>query len=72
MQMRAAQAGLRILEMPVRHRHRRGGHSKVSGSVTGTIRAATRLATTLIRLALAGRRAMPGRVRQGGHSPDRV
>jgi glycosyltransferase involved in cell wall biosynthesis len=72
MQMRAAQAGLRILEMPVRHRHRRGGHSKVSGSVTGTIRAATRLATTLIRLALAGRRAMPGRVRQGEHSPDRV
>jgi glycosyltransferase involved in cell wall biosynthesis len=72
MQMRAAQAGLRILEIPVGHRHRRGGHSKVSGSVTGTIRAATRLATTLIRLALAGRRAVPGRVRQPGHSPDRI
>jgi glycosyltransferase involved in cell wall biosynthesis len=53
MQMRVAQAGLRILEMPVRHRHRRGGRSKVSGSVTGSLRAAGRLASTLVRLALA-------------------
>ena len=56
MQMRAAQAGLRILEIPVRHRHRQGGRSKVSGSFTGTIRAATRLTVTLVRLAWSTRR----------------
>src|SRR3954462_5029371 len=33
MQMRAAAAGLRILEVPVDHRCRRGGVSKVSGHV---------------------------------------
>jgi glycosyltransferase involved in cell wall biosynthesis len=60
MQMRAAQAGLRILEIPVRHRHRQGGRSKVSGSLTGTIRAATRLTVTLVRLAWSTRhRAVP-------------
>ncbi len=61
MQMRAAQAGLRILELPVRHRHRRGGHSKVSGSIVGTIRASARLTATLVRLAIAGRTAQPAR-----------
>ncbi len=70
MQMRAAQAGLRILELPVRHRHRRGGHSKVSGSFTGTIRAAGRLATTLVRLAASGSAASP--VANEADSVDRV
>jgi hypothetical protein len=31
MQMRAARAGLKILELPVAHRRRAGGASKVSG-----------------------------------------
>ena len=31
MQMRAARAGLRVLEIPVDYRRRRGGHSKVAG-----------------------------------------
>ena len=51
MQMRAARARLRILEVPVDHRVRAGGTSKVSGSVRGTILAATRIALTLIRVA---------------------
>ena len=33
MQMRVAAAGLRILEVPVDHRRRRGGVSKVSGNL---------------------------------------
>src|SRR5271157_1111121 len=35
MQMRAAQAGLRILEVPADHRRRTGGRSKVSGNLKG-------------------------------------
>jgi glycosyltransferase involved in cell wall biosynthesis len=70
MQMRAAQAGLRILEIPVRHRHRRGGTSKVSGSFSGTVRAATRLTTTLVRLAWSTKAPAAGR--RFGQSPDRI
>ncbi len=33
MQMRAARAGLRVLEMPVAYRRRLGGESKVAGSL---------------------------------------
>ena len=52
MQMRAARAHLRILEVPVNHRRRAGGTSKVSGSVRGTFLAATRIALTLARVAM--------------------
>lgn len=56
MQMRAAAAGLRILEVPVDHRRRRGGVSKVSGNlVAGTV-AAWKIATTFLRLAVFLRR----------------
>jgi len=55
MQMRAARAGLRILEVPVRHRNRAGGVSKVAGSLKGTLRASWQLATTLARVALQAR-----------------
>jgi glycosyltransferase involved in cell wall biosynthesis len=51
MQMRAARAGLRILEVPVVHRRRIGGVSKVSGTVRGTWAAATRILATFIRVA---------------------
>ena len=51
MQMRAARAGLRILELPVPHRRRAGGASKVSGNLRGTMRASSRLATTFARIA---------------------
>ena len=52
MQMRASRAGLRILEVPVDHRLRRGGQSKVSGTVSGTLRAASRILLTFLRLAM--------------------
>jgi glycosyltransferase involved in cell wall biosynthesis len=52
MQIRASRAGLRILETPVDHRLRRGGQSKVSGTVLGTLRAASRIMLTFLRLAI--------------------
>jgi glycosyltransferase involved in cell wall biosynthesis len=54
MQMRAARAGLRILEIPVPYRRRSGGTSKVAGSLRGTMRAAPRIVATFLRV--AGRR----------------
>lgn len=51
MQMRAAQSGLRILEIPVSYRKRTGGESKVAGSLSGSLRAAIRIAQTLLRVA---------------------
>jgi hypothetical protein len=51
MQMRAARAGLRILEIPVPYRRRSGGTSKVAGSLPGTLRAATRILATIARIA---------------------
>ena len=52
MQMRAARAGLRILEVPVNHRCRAGGVSKVSGTLRGTFVAGARILATLLRIAL--------------------
>jgi len=52
MQMKAARAGLRILEIPVNHRRRAGGVSKVSGTLRGTFVAGARILTTLLRIAL--------------------
>jgi glycosyltransferase involved in cell wall biosynthesis len=51
MQMRAGRAGLRILEVPVNHRCRTGGVSKVSGTFHGTFVAGARIIATLIRIA---------------------
>jgi glycosyltransferase involved in cell wall biosynthesis len=51
MQMRAARIGLRIIELPVRHRVRAGGTSKVAGSLKGTLKASIRLAMTFVRVA---------------------
>jgi glycosyltransferase involved in cell wall biosynthesis len=56
MQMRAARAGLRILEIPVDYRRRSGGASKVAGSLSGTLRAATRIVATFVRVAMEARR----------------
>ena len=52
MQMRAARAGLRILEVPVSHRRRAGGESKVSGNIRATFLAAGRILTTLMKVSL--------------------
>ena len=51
MQMRAARAGLRILEVPVNHRCRTGGQSKVSGTLRGTFDAGARIIAALLRIA---------------------
>jgi glycosyltransferase involved in cell wall biosynthesis len=51
MQMRAAKARLRILELPVDHRNRRGGRSKVSGNLSGSLKAIGRITWTFLRLA---------------------
>jgi glycosyltransferase involved in cell wall biosynthesis len=51
MQMRAARAGLRILEIPVPCRRRIGGTSKVAGSLRGSIRAGARIVATFVRVA---------------------
>lgn len=59
MQMRVAAAGLRIREVPVDHRCRRGGVSKVSGNLSAGLRAALKIATTFLRLATALRRTRP-------------
>jgi glycosyltransferase involved in cell wall biosynthesis len=55
MQMRAARAGLRILEIPVDHHRRAGGVSKVAGSLSGTVKASLRISATLTRIAWEGR-----------------
>lgn len=57
MQLRAAQAGLRVLEVPVDHRRRAGGQSKVSGTFKGTVLAGARILTTFVRVAWGSRSA---------------
>ncbi|HJT46500.1 MAG TPA: glycosyltransferase family 2 protein [Chthoniobacterales bacterium] len=52
MQMKAGRAGLRILEVPVNHRCRTGGVSKVSGTFRGTFIAGIRIMATFVRIAL--------------------
>jgi glycosyltransferase involved in cell wall biosynthesis len=52
MQMKAGRAGVRILEIPVNHRRRAGGESKVSGTLRGTFVAGARIIATLVRVAL--------------------
>ncbi len=53
MQIKAAQRGLRVREIPVRHRRRRGGKSKVSASVRGSILAGAKIIWTILRHGLA-------------------
>ena len=55
MQMKAARRGLRILEVPVPHRRRAGGRSKVSGDLAAGARAGGRILWTFARVALSGR-----------------
>lgn len=50
MQIRAAQLGLRIQELPTGCRMRRGGSSKVSGSLAASVKAAARILRVLVRL----------------------
>ena len=50
MQMKAARTGLRILEVAVDHRCRKGGVSKVSGTLRGTIVASFRILATFLKI----------------------
>ncbi len=51
MQMRAARAGLRVLEVPVGYRRRLGGESKVAGSFRGSLKAGAKIMSTFARVA---------------------
>ena len=55
MQIHAAQAGVRTLEVPVDYRRRAGGQSKIAGTVRGSVLAASRILVTLARLAVKRR-----------------
>ncbi len=61
MQVKAAEQGLRTIEIPVRTRPRIG-QSKISGTLSGTIRAATRMLAMILTLRLTrqGRRQSRG------------
>jgi glycosyltransferase involved in cell wall biosynthesis len=54
MQMKAARARLRILEVPLPYRCRSGGESKVAGSLKGTLRAGGKIVSTFVRVAAGG------------------
>jgi glycosyltransferase involved in cell wall biosynthesis len=58
MQMKVARRGLRILEVPVNHRRRSGGVSKVSGTLRGTFAAGARIIATFARIATEKRPQM--------------
>jgi glycosyltransferase involved in cell wall biosynthesis len=59
MQMRVAARGARILEIPVDHRMRRGGESKVSGTLKGTVIAGLRILMTFFQVAADHSESMP-------------
>jgi glycosyltransferase involved in cell wall biosynthesis len=54
MQMKAARTGLRILEVAVDHRCRKGGVSKVSGTLRGTMVASFRILATFLKIVSSG------------------
>ncbi len=55
MQMKAARAKLRILEIPMPYRRRSAGQSKVAGSFRGSVRAGYRIVATFLRVAATSR-----------------
>jgi glycosyltransferase involved in cell wall biosynthesis len=54
MQTRALRARLRCTEVPARYRRRRGGASKVAGTVRGSVAAGVKILATLVRVRLGG------------------
>jgi glycosyltransferase involved in cell wall biosynthesis len=63
MQMRAAASGLRIVELPVGQRCRKGGVSKVSGNARVVAKAAWAITSTFIRLATTLKRGPQANLR---------
>ena len=55
MTVKAARLGLPIVEVPVRYRARRGGRSKVSGTVRGTLLATYFILSVTLRYAFDGK-----------------
>lgn len=64
MQIKAVHAGLRIQEIPARYR-RRIGVSKISGTVSGTIKAGSKILWTVARYGLLDRRRPVGQKQAG-------
>ncbi len=54
MQVKAAQRGLRCTEVPVSYR-KRVGNSKITGTISGTVRASVKILGTIFREALSAR-----------------
>lgn len=52
MQMRAARARVRTMEVPVDYRRRAGGQSKIAGTVRGSVLAASRILITFARISI--------------------
>jgi glycosyltransferase involved in cell wall biosynthesis len=52
MQVKAVRRGLRVVEVPTSWRRRRGGRSKISGTVRGVVGAGYKILTTIARHAL--------------------
>ncbi|NIR43813.1 MAG: glycosyltransferase family 2 protein [Gemmatimonadetes bacterium] len=61
MQARALAVGLRVVEVPISHRARRAGSSKISGSLTGTLKAGAKIIVTAVREGWHARRALRAR-----------
>jgi len=55
MMVKAARRGARVVEVPVRYRVRRGGRSKVSGTIRGTLLATYAILFVTLRYAFGGK-----------------
>lgn len=58
MQVKAVRRGLAIAEVPVSYR-RRVGVSKITGTISGTVKAGTKILWTIARYGVAGSRRLP-------------
>lgn len=65
MVVKAVRAGMRLAEVPVTYRARRGGRSKVSGTVRGSLGAAWKLTTCAVRYAFWAPPAFSAPMREG-------
>lgn len=66
MQVRAVEAGARIVEIPVGYRQRGGGRSKISGTIRGSVAAGTIILSTLAALGWRRWQSHPVGHRVGG------
>jgi hypothetical protein len=60
LQVQAARLGLQVAEVPVNHRKRRGGRSKISGDLLGACRAGHRILGTIVEARTRELRAARG------------